>query len=838
MRRRPRPRSAYLAGWALVPALLTGAWACDGRRPVGPGGIRDIAIILPDSTLRPGRRMSGIAVPLGPGGAIIELPVMWRSLTPELLTVTPEGELTAHSVGVATIQVEAGGIARRRELRLVNPPAARLRITDDTIRLSLPGDAVHVFAVALDSADEELVGARFAYSSAAARIAAVDQAGAVRPIAVGITHVTVAIDGVVAQRPVRVSPLPSPIAPEVTAVEPELIVPGTPFVLRGARFASTVAGNSVVVDGFNATVTAASGTELTAVLSAGAMPCLPTRSIAVQVATTSGVGAADARLQVAPLRTLAVGEALLLGSASASACNELAHGGGRYLVSVQHASRVAEGGVIALELDVRGGAGPTAVLSIASPFERADAPTSPHLALLERSVRAARAAGTTSVTRAMPAVQLPPINGIVQLNLPNFEGSNLCTTAATVGARTAFLGERVAILEDTSTMASGLPTLAGQMDELYAELASEFDAVLWPLAQRFGDPLVMDRRLDDNGRVVLLFTPRMNRVFGGGILAAVVTCDFFTRAQFQSSNVGEVIYAQVPTSTATGMDAGTRERWLYEMRGTILHELKHVTSFASRIVRGQPIEEPWLEEATARHAEELFARARIGFGATDDVGYSALACEVAVLSRSGECAGTPRTMLPHFEGLWDFLDAQGARSPLGPTLPGDVSFYGSSWSLVRWALDHASGDEGALVREFVSSGLSGVANLEARSGRGWDELLARWSLALMADGRTSAPPLARFASWDLDDVFGGLCRDLGSCEGLAQGTRFTRASALRRAIVNEANATVSITAIAPASFVAVELVPGTAGSRRLLHLRGATGPALPTTARLAILRIE
>jgi hypothetical protein len=594
-------------------------------------------------------------------------------------------------------------------------------VPNDTLRLTLSGAPATLAARAFDAQGEELIGAPFEFSAEAARIASIGTPGIVTPVAIGTTTVAVAIDGLREVRTIVVGTVPSASAPVITAISTTTILPGVPFTIRGERFAATSALNSALVDGLPLSVTAASATQLTALLPASGVPCLPTRTVAVQVTTPGGTGAGVARLEVAPQRTLAVGEALILTSGSAAACNEFADGAGRYLVAVQHGGRALGAGSIALALEGRTGSGPVVAMQAPNVLgsvhdARGSHRLDRHAQLLAASAEAARAARVANAVPSAPplaSLQVPPVNGIVQVRVPDLTSSNLCTSFTTIGARTVYEGARVAILEDTVSRRDGVPTLAGTMDELYSQIGQEVDAVLWPLARRFGDPLVMDSRLDANDRVVLVATPRLNAMLNGEILGAVVTCDFFARAQFASSNVGEVMYLQVPTSTAPGIGPGTRERWRHEIRGTIAHELKHLVSYAGRIVRNQPLEEVWLEEATARHAEELFARARLGFTPTADMGYAALDCEVRALQGAG---------LYHWAVGGVDLEAladRAARAGLsgGALVPGGrLKPDGSRLDWLCWGL-HGH-DFGALVPFFIDwRGSQHPAEATPRGGR-------------------------------------------------------------------------------------------------------------------------
>jgi hypothetical protein len=398
------------------------------------------------------------------------------------------------------------------------------------------------------------------------------------------------------------------------------------------------------------------------------------------------------------------------------------------------------------------------------------------------------------------------------------------------------------ILEDTTPTLNGAPTLRGTIDPLYAQLGQEFESVVWPILVRFGNPLAMDASLDANGRIAIVFTPRMNQMLGGSALAAALPCDFFSRAQQPSSNVGEFLYVQVPTSSGPGAGLGTTARWMAEIRATIAHESKHVVSMAERYVRRYPQEEPWLEEATARISEELFARAIYGTPQLGHHGFDAtLRCEIFLGGEGSPCPDSPRAMLPHLGGLWEYLDRPTARSPLGATAANDLSWYGSGWAFVRWVIDQGLVTETAFLTALTQGPLSGLANLEARAGRGWEQMLGEWSLALALDGRPGfipADPRGRFPSWDLTSLFRGLCTAVGPCGNLGAGAVFTRAHPLEPRPASTGGLGVEIPALVGGGFIAIELSGGTSATRQLLQLKGYRGAALPASARMAVVRID
>lgn len=841
--------AAFLPGpvpvTALVLALLAPLLGCVPGDPVRPHGVRRLTILIEADTLRPGRSIVANAVATGVNGEIVDAPITWRSMTPATLAVAANGEVFAVAPGIGTVRATVGGVIAERSLQLVNPPAVAIVAEPESLTLTLPGASVVPQLRAIDAFGDELVGAPLLWRSDAARIASVSAGGDVQPVAVGRTTIRVSLDGIERELPVAVTPLGGPNAPRVDSVVPRTLGIGVPFTVYGQRLGA----GAIAVDGFGAQVLTPGSTQITAMLPSLADACVPSGDAAVQVTTVDGVGAGGVRIQLAPRRALAVGEAALLLSAADASCVELP-ADGRYVLTLLHTGRAVGAGSIAASLEMRSGreAAPTLLFASAPNALRIGTVASnPHLDVLERARQYAPAAvrmgdADLRVTAArVAALQVPPAGGIASVRVPDLDDPRLCVGFRAIGARTVYDGARIAILEDTATALGGIPALAGQMDAAIAALGSEVEGVIWPLIERFGNPLVMDDRLDANGKVVLVLTPTLNHMRGGGVMGAVVTCDFFPRGAAPSSNVGETLYLQVPDLLAHPDPDDAIRVWRGVVRGTIAHELKHVVGFAERIARGQPLEESWLEEATARHAEELYTRALTGLGATADADYAPLRCEALALLGDGGCLDTPTMLRPALAGLYRFLDAPQSHSPLGSVAPGDDSYYGSAWSLLRWAMDHAAIDEESFTRALSTSGQSGLANLEARAGRNWDEMLARWSLATITDGRGSleaSDPLLRFRGWQLGALFEGFCGDLGGCGGGgAVHGPFGRAHPARLTPL-AGDVRVSVPEIVAGGFAAFELAPALAGSTRLLRLRGLNDAPPPSSARLALLRVE
>lgn len=873
--------------------------------PVRTDPVKAITVSVSATPIEVGATAQATAVMTDATGATVtgRFPI-WSSATPTVARVDQSGLVTALQAGVAIVRATSGIVSGDGQVVVVNPKAASLTISRDTATLFLPGGSVQLLATVRDVRGEVIGNPNIAWVSSAPLIATVSQLGFVTPLAVGATIIRASVDSQVATVAVSVRATPNVNAPAITAIAPSSTLrPGASYTLTGSNFAATTAGNAVVIDGVAAAVTAATPTQLTITVPASGFPCDPTHNVFLQVTAGGFVGGTTASLQVANLRTLRPGQSVVITNLAEVRCNELGDANGRYVVSVYNAARqsITPFAPLVVPLQLRGAmaavgtaAAPASNVVVAAVAERgramgaapmgggvaasADAASADgasdaialrrlrandaaHVDIMRRNLevlraglpsrRATVAAAPRSAVVAAAVASMGTLGTITQLKAPNLDASNFCASSVPVGARTVYVGQHALILEDTASTFNGAPTLAGQMDSTYAAMGQEFDTVMWPiLTGNFGNPLAMDSVLSKTGKIVMLFSPKVNAMQSGTVLGFVVSCDFFPVQQQPSSNVGEYFYAVVPTNPAAGYSptGDTRKSWLRVMRGTVIHEVKHITSYGERLSRGLPLEEFSWEEGMARQAEELYARAAFyKTQAKADATYAATVyCDIRYTT-AGPCLNSPvpsldrpLLMLRHFDGLYTFAQQDELVSPLGRSYSADQTFYASAWSLERWAADQFGASESQFFKDWTTSSATGVGNFEARTGQPWEQSLGEWSLALYLDNLAGFTPdnsRLRFPSYNLPDLWLGMCTDLGPCASPPAKIQLYPTSnpwLVHSTAFGNFSSSVSLTGGAFALFD----ISGTTTGRQLLELKQPNGGDPPPPVHLAIVRIR
>jgi hypothetical protein len=461
----------------------------------------------------------------------------------------------------------------------------------------------------------------------------------------------------------------------------------------------------------------------------------------------------------------------------------------------------------------------------------------PQLRALRNQTPAAR-------MRSMSVVPVPPPNvgDTLNMRIPGNFGS-LCslTGASSIRARVVFVGQHGVMLEDVTNQNA----MTGQIDTLYVRVGQEFDTDMWTLLNaNFGNPLAMDTATDNNERFYMVFSSVVNNMQGGTIAGFVASSDFLPPAICPASNLAEVFYARVPTVAGPGTGAGTALDWYRRTRTVMVHEVKHIVSFAERFARGfTPTAafndaDRWLEESSAMMAEELWGRTVFNLQPETNVDYRAsIHCEVRLNEASfPECPQPykPLNIFDHFILLYEYMSNVEGLSPIGVSGTNDFSYYGSGWSFLRWVIDNYGVESTMLSALTRETSLPGVQNIEARTGRTFAELVKDWSIAMVLDdypGFTPADPRHAFAGWNARDIFAGMNRDFSN-----QGF-FIRPFPLVPRSITFGRFGVDVSSVRGGSMAVFE-VTGTQTANQMLEFRGLAGTAFPADMRVNIIRVQ
>jgi len=841
-----------------------------GDNTTGPGPVASVEVTAPSTTLEVGAIML-VSVKYFDARRtqLSGKSVTYTSSNSSVATVDNGGTVTGVAVGAASIQATVDGVAGSVSISVVPVPIASIAITpaNPSVR---QGETATLTAQPLDAVGRPLTGRVVSWSSATPAIATIDaSSGLVTGVAAGTVYIRAESEGKRDSVRLRVKSLN---APAITSSSPALITPGALGTLTGNNFGATPNDNEVFVNGAKATVTAASVSSVSFIAPpALALPCKPTGPATVLLVANGDSATTSMSLSMAVPRTLAVGESALLTSQADLFCNEFAVTGGRYLVTAFNYGANAgiktsftllgASSAVAASQPAASIQPPQLAPSLGAPvFDgQATRHVRAHLALQQRERAVARQYGNPRLRQRMrrngaqlsvSAVNPPPQVGDMttyrmQRTLGNYSAYD------EVRFRAAYVGSKIIIYEDS------LAPLARSMDAEFRRLGEEFDQVTWPILLNFGNPIVVDSALDNNGHVIALFSNRVNNYTVSGIsnaiLGFVTLCDYFPRtAQViggvtipacPASNEAEAFYAMVPQNTATS-GSGSIGTWRRFMRGTLAHEVKHITSYAERYYRDADVadlEELWLEEATAQQASEMFARAMYNGAQLGDIGWlDGPRCDYAAVSPT--CPDPAEGILHHFSFLYDHYNALESKSILDdPDAPIDPVIYGSSWSFARWVTDVFGASEGTFLRSIVQVKTDhGVPNIASKAGRPFSELLGLWSLASLADnypGATINDTRLRLHGWNSRNLFSEMSANLVFPGGTPAFPKPWPLNVRLMSFGDFPTAQADVTLLPGGGFMAWD-ISGVQAASQILAIRDPNGGLPPPLIGMAILRVQ
>lgn len=544
-------------------------------------------------------------------------------------------------------------------------------------------------------------------SLAGAAAAVTDSTGMTsQTLRLGATPGTVRIRVTVQKQPTAIADFEIHLVapPDLTGMSTDSANVGDTITLFGTNFSTVAREDVVLFSGIRGPVVSAGPTELQVQVP----ECLPSRTVAVTIHLGS-VSTNGLPLLVkggSQITTMEVGSALDVDDPTGLTCLRLAGDSARYLVVVSSASSVgaasygyylrglSDGGKQPVSAPSRSVAAPPALppLDFADAFERS-------LRVRESGLVKERVPRRIAVGPEAAAAAVPAVGDRRTFKVLKSGGGFDDVTAV---AR--YIGSRAALYVDEDAPAGGFD------DSDLATLSSEFDDPIYPtVTNAFGMP----SDLDGNSRIVILFTPAVNRLtprgsnsFIGGFFYGLDLLDG------DGSNHGEVFYALVPDPTGQFSDARSRSRVMDVVPAILAHEFQHMVHFNERVLKlGAPSTEAlWLSEGLAQMSEELVARAY-------------------------EMRGEPSLVERHREGnrtrARRFLADPGAVSLIVTTGEGSLEERGAGWLHVLYLWDRGGGTD--VLRRLTQTTRTGIDNVTAVMGESWPDLLADWEAALYAD---------------------------------------------------------------------------------------------------------
>jgi hypothetical protein len=785
--------------------------------------------------------------------------ISYASSNNSVATVSTTGLITAASPGPVTISATVDGIAGNLAITVTPVPIGFISITpaNPSVRI---GETLTLSAQPQGVTGQPINGRTINWSTANAARATVAQTGVVTGISAGNVYIRASADGRTDSVNVRVRNL---VTPAITGTPSTILVPDGTGGITGTNFGATSSENQVLVNGVPAAITAASSTSITfTVPSRSQLPCTATGPVPIAVIVAGDTATATVQLRVATSRTLAVGEYQLFDTESDLLCNEYTGTGGKYIITAfNFASSPAvrtsfkltgtsTTGVAAITHNALQHLAPSPPPGWAMPDDRMTRHLKAHTAFRnsERQFAAGLGSGRLLERLAARRTQSRGVLGALATSPPPAVGDQIvyrvrrtlfsATEYDEVNFRVVYSGTKMIILEDPAS------PLANQMDVEFQKIGEEFDQDMFDQLLVFGDPLVIDSLLDNNGRMLAFFTPKVNNYVINGetnqVLGFVQLCDFFPRSDptgtfCPASNMGEAFYALIPDQSAGWSIA----LWRRLIRGTLIHEAKHILSYAWRLNLGASLsqfEETWLEEATAQQASEVWARGMYARSEKSDIGWGdGPQCDYA--PAGGGCPDPAEGILHHYGFLYQHYTSPETKSVIDNQ---DVVHYGSSWSFLRYLTDAFSTSETSFLSSIIQTKDRGVANVVAKTGRPFSELLGMFALASAADnypGTSLTDPKLRLASWNSRDLFSNMSSQLVGAGGVSPYPLPWPLQSRNVSFGNFNSAQSDISQLKGGGFALWEL-SGTQSGPQALAIRSTTGGPPPLQIGMAIVRIQ
>lgn len=277
-------RLARPGGGFLLTTLVALVASCDNSVTATGSQVSSIEIAPASLALTPGTARALSVTVRDESGSLSEGQVFWSTHDPRIVTVSPQGIVTAVSAGSTQVAASKGGKSALAPVTVSALPPALVRVTPTTSNVIIGAKAT-LNAEVRDAGGSLMTGYTVTWSSASPAIATVNSGGVVTGVAVGNVVITAAAAGLNGTAVVTVQPVPVAsvaVAPSTGSVQVGKVIQLT-ATMRDA------AGN--VLTGRSVTWTSASASTAT-VAGAGAVTGLKKGTATISATSEGKTGTA------------------------------------------------------------------------------------------------------------------------------------------------------------------------------------------------------------------------------------------------------------------------------------------------------------------------------------------------------------------------------------------------------------------------------------------------------------------------------------------------------------------------------------------------------------------
>lgn len=376
--------------------------------------------------------------------------------------------------------------------------------------------------------------------------------------------------------------------------------------------------------------------------------------------------------------------------------------------------------------------------------------------LLLRSKSAPIGASRFSLRRTVQTASIPAVGDVLNVDVPDGSSNDLCANYFQTQAVVASVSRRAILAVDTL---DGPPTLLFPQTVLDS-ITQEFDNNTFVTdSSYFGNP----SDVDGNGRVILLFTGRVNKLTaansnGGFVGGFFFAGDYFPKTgpsgqSCAESNNAEIVYLLSPDPTGRYGNVRSASSVRQGTRGTIPHELEHMINAGNRYFNpaSTAFEDNWLDESLAHIAEEAVGRVSRGFG-----DLQTLTLEDMLPAGSQAASDDFNAFFfQNFARLAYWMARPDTSSGISSNSDQNLSSSGADWAIGRYVVDnYSNGDARAFTRKLAAGPDNGIKNFTEVAGAPLDTLMAGWLVSMYADhfGITGLPATDQYRSYNFRNI--------------------------------------------------------------------------------------